>query len=375
MATGAGNMTPRERVLTILGGGQPDQVPWFADLDYFASGLVSRGERPADFKRSEAYLDWHRTLGAGYYLQGYMPFTETVAGCTIEEERKGDLRHRRVTTPKGELTETWKWSASTVSEAPIERLVKSENDLPAYRYYYEHLHFEPDHDLAEWRFERVQDLGVVLCYTPRSPFMRMVAIDAGIENIINMFMDAPDALEETLGVMKKSLDSAVDITVQGPADIIMIPENLSSEVVGTTFFDLYMKANQTEWVEKIHAAGKYSTMHLDGTLRGLLRQEAAIGYTFIEAMTPAPAGDLAVEEWKDYLEGTDVIAWGGVPGAFFADEVSDKEFDDFVIRVLSVMKSEPKYVLGVADQVPPNGSERKIARVRELVDRHGRYDN
>lgn len=368
-------MTPRERVLTILGGGQPDQVPWFADLDYFASGLISRGERPADFKRSDAYLDWHRSLGAGYYLQGYMPFVQIIDGCTIEEERKGDFRHRRVATPKGELTETWQWSSSTVSEAPIERLVKSERDLPAYRSYYEHLAFAPDHDLAHWRLERVQDLGVVLCYTPRSPFMRMVAVDAGIENIINIFMDAPDALEETLAVMKKTLDAAVDITVQGPSDIIMIPENLSSEVVGTTFFDLYMKACQTEWVAKIHAAGKYSTMHLDGTLRGLLRQEAAIGYTFIEAMTPAPAGDLPVEEWKDYLEGTDVIAWGGVPGAFFADEVSDGEFDDFVIRVLSVMKSEPKYVLGVADQVPPNGSERRIARVRELVDRHGRYGN
>ena len=368
-------MTPRERVLTILGGGQPDRVPWFADLDYFASGLIARGERPADFKRSDGYLDWHRELGAGFYLQGYMPFLQTVDGCTIEEERKGDFRHRLVSTPKGDLTETWQWSDSTVSEAPIERLLKSEKDLPAYRYYYEHLHFAPDHALAEHRRGLVEDIGVVLCYTPRSPFMRMVAIDAGIENIIDVFMDAPDELEETLGVMKKALDAAVDIVVQGPADIIMIPENLSSEVVGTTFFDMYMKAYQTDWVGKIHAAGKYSTMHLDGTLRGLLRQEAAIGYTFIEAMTPAPAGDLPVEEWKDYLEGTDVIAWGGIPGAFFADETSDAEFDDFVVRVLSVMKSEPRYVLGVADQVPPNGSERKIARVRKLVDQYGRYES
>ncbi|MBT3273715.1 MAG: hypothetical protein HN368_11200 [Spirochaetales bacterium] len=367
-------MTSRERVLTILSGGQPDQVPWFADLDYYASGLIARGERPKGFKRSIEYLDWHKKLGAGYYLQGYMPFREITEGCTVKEYSKDGLRHRSVSTPKGDLTETWKYSDSTVSEAPIERLVKSKSDLSAYRYYYEHVRFEPDHDMAEQLKQNIEDLGVVLCYTPRSPFMRMITIDSGIENIISIFMDAQSELEDTLGEMKQALDAAVDITVQGPADIIMIPENLSSEVVGTTFFEMYMKEYQTDWVNKIHAAGKFSTMHLDGTLRGLLKQEAAVGFTFIEAMTPAPAGDLPIEEWKEYLEGTNVIAWGGIPGAFFTDQVTDDEFDEFVIRVLSVMKSEPRYVLGVADQVPPDGNEYRIARVRELVDKHGRYE-
>ena len=367
-------MTERERVLAILSGRRPDQVPWFADLDYYTAGLIARGERPADFKQSDDYLDWHRKLGVGFYLQGYMPFRQIADGCTTQEQRDGAIRRRRVSTPMGDLTETWRWTESTASEAPIERLVKSGKDLPAYRYYYEHLRFEPDHDLAEHRRQLVGDIGVVLCYTPRSPFMRLVAVDAGIENVVTTFMEARDELEETLEVMKSTLDMAVDITVQGPADIIMIPENLSSEVVGTAFFDMYMMDYQTDWVGRIHAAGIYSTLHLDGTLRGLLRREAEIGFTFIEAMTPAPVGDLSIEEWKDYLEGTEVIAWGGIPGAFFSDNVSDAEFDEFVIRVLSVMKEEPRYVLGVADQVPPDGNERRITRVRELVDRHGRYD-
>ena len=32
------------------------------------------------------------------------------------------------------------------------------------------------------------------------------------------------------------------------------------------------------------------------------------------------------------------------------------------------MRSEPRYVLGVADQVPPDGLERRIRRVAELAD-------
>ena len=49
-------------------------------------------------------------------------------------------------------------------------------------------------------------------------------------------------------------------------------------------------------------------------------------------------------------------------------------FDEFAIDVLSVMKSEPRYVLGVADQVPPDGSQRRVTRVRALVDQHGHYN-
>ena len=366
--------TPRDRVLALLSGRQPDQVPWFADLDYFTTGLIARGEKPADFKQSDAYIDWHRELGAGFYLQGHFPFKQTLDACDIKEWREGDIRFRRIDTPEGSLSERWKYSNSTHSEAPIERLVKSEKDLAPYRFVYKNMKFEPDYSRANRLLKLVGDIGVVLCYTPRSPFMRMVALDAGIENLLTAYMDAPEEFEETIRVMKRSLDAAVEIAAESPAEILMIPENLSSEVVGVNFFEMFMKDIQTDWVGKIHQAGKYSTIHIDGTLRGLLRQEAAVGYTFIEAMTPAPTGDLKVSEWAGYLRGTDCVAWGGVPGAFFTENVSDEEFDHHVIETLEIMRGNPKYVLGVADQVPPNGTERRIRRVRELVDTHGKYE-
>jgi len=39
------------------------------------------------------------------------------------------------------------------------------------------------------------------------------------------------------------------------------------------------------------------------------------------------------------------------------------------------MKTEPRYVLGVADQVPPLARFERIARVRPLVEKYGRYEN
>jgi hypothetical protein len=101
-------MNIRERVLTVLRGGIPDRVPWLAVFDYWAQSLERRGLRPDGFRRSPEYLDWHRELNTGFYLQGYWPFRmvpdDTV---TIEEGQDGDIRYRRVITPVGSLEEQW----------------------------------------------------------------------------------------------------------------------------------------------------------------------------------------------------------------------------------------------------------------------------
>jgi hypothetical protein len=366
---GRETVTPRQRVLTILkGGGKPDQVPWFADLDYLATAQIARGKRPEGFKLSDSYLDWHRELGAGFYLQGYFPFREIPQHCTVERWREGRKRFRLIHTPKGSLRECWLWSDLTVSESPVERLVKGLENLAAYRYYYEHLDYEPDYDRAKLRQRQVGEHGVVVCYAHRTPFMNMVSIDAGIETVVDVYMSAPEEFTVTLQVVKSSMDRALEIVLRSPAEIVMIPENLSSEVVGPTFFELFMRECQAEWTQRIRAAEKFSCMHMDGTLKGLLRQEAAVGFTFLEALTPAPVGDLAIDDWASYMGESKTIAWGGIPGAYFTEQVSDKEFDRFVTYALSVMRATPRYVLGVADQVPPDGLERRVKRVRELVD-------
>jgi hypothetical protein len=366
-------MTPRERILKTLRGEQADQVPWFGDLDYWATALIAQGRRPPDFKASDEYIEWHRRLGVGFYLQGYFPYQEIIQGCEVKEWREGELRYRRIRTPKGTLEECWKWSDLTYSEAPIVRLVKTVQDLPAYRCLFENMRYEPDYDFARKRARQIGEMGVVLCYLPRTPFMRMVAIDAGIENIVMMYADDPDAFSETFRALVASEDRSSQLAVESPAEILMMPENLSAEVVGPRFFELFLRDFQTRWSKAIIAAGKFSCIHMDGTLKGLLRQESGIGLSFIEAMTPAPVGDLSIQQWDRYRDGADVIYWGGIPGSYFTPAVSDEEFDRHVKEVLSVMRRDRRYVLGVADQVPPDGLERRVARVRELVDDHGAY--
>lgn len=368
-------MTERQCVATLLSGGQPDRVPWFGDLDYWATALVGRGMKPQGFQRSPQYIDWHRELGLGFYLQGYFPFRTMIENCEVKEWREGNRRYRQIVTPEGTLRECWTWMPNDFTEGPTEHLLKSVADLPAYQFLHANTRYERDYEFAEERRQKLEDTGagVMLAYLPKSPLMQMVALDAGIVAIVEMMADDMDLLAQTIAVVKESHDRAARIAVDSPAEVLMVPENLSSEVVGPTLFERFMRPYQTQWAAAIRAAGKFSCIHLDGTLKGLLRQECTVGLTFVEAMTPSPAGDLAVEDWAPYRGDTKTIFWGGIPGVYFTPHVSDSEFDRHVRHVLAVMRQEPLYVLGVADQVPPGGLESRVRRVRELVDQYGVY--
>ena len=82
---------------------------------------------------------------------------------------------------------------NSFTAAPTEHYVKSVKDLAAYRFMYENTRYEADYDYVSRRKEQIGDAGVLLCYLPKSSFMQMVALEAGIEAVVDIFMDDADA--------------------------------------------------------------------------------------------------------------------------------------------------------------------------------------
>jgi uroporphyrinogen-III decarboxylase len=203
--------------------------------------------------------------------------------------------------------------------------------------------------------------------------MHLLALEAGVMAVTMAALTAAEDFKDLLDTMKKAFDQAARIAVESPAEVLMIPENLSSEMVGPDLFELYMYDYQKEWTTKIREAGKYSFIHIDGTLAGLLRHEAGVGFSVLEALTPHPVGDMKWEELEAFAGNSKSILWGGIPGSYFTDCVDDDEFDRHVKFLLSIMTKSPRFVLGVADQVPPDGLERRVKRVSELVNEFGKY--
>jgi uroporphyrinogen-III decarboxylase len=263
------------------------------------------------------------------------------------------------------LPESFTWATE-------EHFIKSPADLRVMRYWYEDTSYTPAYGVGEERRLLVGDAGVVLSYLPKSPLMELVALHAGIETVVYAFSDARDELEETLAVMERKADEAALVATRSPAECLMIPENLSSEMIGKSLFERFMRPYEEKWVSHIREAGKRSFVHMDGTLNGLIAEVASTGFDVLEALTPSPVGDLPLDQIARRVPESSII-WGGLPGVYFTDLVNDAAFEKFVIETLSVMKSQPRFVLGVADQVPPGARRERIGRVAELIDEHGRY--
>lgn len=383
-------MTPRERVLAVLNRNKPDLIPWFGDLAYWIDYLNDEGLMPEKYRDKtldkkevisqglaapfvgKGLYELHRDLGVGFYLQGYFPFKARYENVKITENVKDNQRITIIETPYGNLREVWEYVYSTHSWGPKEYMVKGYEDLKKLRYLFENTYYEPDYKLAHERYELIGDIGVVLCYLPKSPFMEMVALRAGIEQVTYMLLDAEEEMEETLSIMEKKHDEASEIALNSPAECLMLPENISSESIGKNYYNSYIREYHEKWTKKIREKKKYSFIHFDGTMKGLIRELSDVGFDVLEAITPAPVGDIEIENLHEWVN-NDTIIWGGIPGGYFTDKVSDQEFDEFVIHAIEIMTREPRYVLGVGDQVVPGSSFERIKRVGELVQKYGKY--
>lgn len=402
-------MSKRQDVLDVLQGKQPEYVPWFGDLAYWIDYLKDEGLIEEKYTETEScgaitakgshteadetgsspggrsavsqglagsfceegLQQMHRDLGVGFYLQGYFPFQTIYEGVEYIAEDDGSTRVTQFHTPYGDLREIWKYMKETYSWAPAEMLLKSEGDIPALKYVYEHTRYEPDYELAVKRKSGIGENGLVLVYAPKSPLMELVALRAGIETVVELSMDAQEEFEELLEVMQKKHEEALEHSLNCPADCIMVPDNLSSELVGGSLYEDYIRPVHEKWTEKIRKAGKFSFVHLDGTLIPLLTKLSKAGFDVIEAVTPKPVGDAALEDLRDMVEENTVI-WGGLPGGYFTDQLSDEEFDKYVINAITYMKEHPRFVLGVADQVVPGATGKRIARVDHLIRKYGK---
>ena len=116
----------------------------------------------------------------------------------------------------------------------------------------------------------------------------------------------------------------------------------------------------------LHAAGVKVAVHLDGTVRGLLPKLAANGFDAVEALTPAPAGDVTLDEMPQVAGSRTVILWGGIPGVMFAPPYTWRDMEAHAQRLLACWGRHP-FIMSTADQVPPDGDIDFCRRIAEMV--------
>ncbi|MBN1350059.1 hypothetical protein JXJ21_11660 [candidate division KSB1 bacterium] len=359
-----------ERFLRLLSGDPTAGVIWTADISYWLEAQKASGKADAAWSTERGYLELHRSLGIMpyYYYEKFWAATpEYDTSIKFSQIMRNDQHLKRIHTPEGTVSESSVWLASSCSTGVKKHYIETETDLDILLHILEHRRLKPSNladynqRLSLWRaYDGLPCIGL-----PRSPLAAFVYEWAGIESATYLLIDCEAKVRRALDLMAEQEAPILDEICRLRPPVVHFPDNLSSDNL-TGFYDAYMADAHQQRLERLHAAGIKAAVHLDGAVRGLLPKLIAVGFDAIEALTPHPGGDLDVEEIARIAENSDVILWGGIPGIMFAPPYTWADMKAHVEKVLSCWGKQ-RFVLGVADQVPPDGDIRFCLRISEMV--------
>jgi hypothetical protein len=362
-------MTFRQRLLAVFSGDRPDAIPWFGDLSYWRAAHQAMGDLPPEYEGEEGYVRLHRDHHCGMYLGGANPYGICSDDAHIEATQRQDGERIRLLwkTPAGEMDGEQVHLPHTGSTAWVRYPASRPEHLAVVRYLYEAQEPYPTYEAWE-RWDRLTgDQGLHVMPVPRGGVSSLLAEWCGVANLAYLLADAKDEVERTIRVMLERNAKVIEVLCRAPGPLVEFCDNLTGEVVTRLFRD-YQFDFYTEQIGKLHAAGKKTLSHVDGTLKGILPLMAATGLDAAESVTPKPCGDVAVEDLRD-LAGPDLILFGGMPGAMFAPPFTANDIRRQVELIVEHHWPYGRFVLGAADQVPPNGDMNLVRLVGELCER------
>jgi hypothetical protein len=360
-------MTMRERLLAPFHGVRPDRPAWVADLSYWYSAAESTNVIREEYRGHDGYKRLHADLGVCYYYDYTShPFDMVFDGVDVVEQEAGAERRRQWRAPAGTLSEHWSYLKTAECWAHDEYAVKCESDLPILLDICRRVRYEPAFPEYTTLMEWVGEAGVPLAPVPRSPLPALLTDWCGVEQTVFFLADMPDTMRTIMDSIDSANDSAFGLAAAAPAELFHFCDNLDSSA-STPYFRDYMKEYYVKRLRQIHDCGKYAVVHLDGRVRGLLPGLASCGFDGIESITPAPVGDVSVEELRTIAANPRTILWGGIPGAMFSHPWTDTQIRDHTMKLLGCLGGDGRLVVGSADQIPPNGHMEYCTSIAETV--------
>ncbi len=373
-------MTLRERILAVYQGRRPDVVPFMLDLSHW---FYHRNRRPWDLSASYSepeyeLIDFHKKAGVGFYMPNLAAFysasfPQDVEVTTHKRDRNGSPEIVwRCRTPRGRIERARVWEERTYAWGISQWGIRDENDLLVFKDAMDRREFVPHWDRYEkWR-DYLGDTGVVYISPGYSAMGYLLNYWMGIEATVYATLDYPSLLHEVVDAVNENILGLVDLLRESPAEVVIMGDNFSSDIQPASFFDEWSRPFYEEAIRRLHAAGKFVAVHIDGRLKGAIEMIRATGADCADAVTPAPMGDIDAAECRAEA-GDDFILSGGVSPDLWLPDSPLERFEAKLLEWLEQKQQTFRFMANAGDQVPPGADERRITIMRDLVEEHGTF--
>jgi len=352
----------REMNLSIFRGEAPGGVLWQPRLEFWYTVNQKRGTLPARY-RDASLLDVYDDCQASLRY-----FTNPLRMCQrsvrVREEWLSPKRLARFyETPVGTLRDVTHYDEWDLSAYHDEYKVKAADDLRALEYIVEDQAWSWDQVAYESDLARIGERGAAQLYFRRSPLQGLFIEHMGFERTIYALNDEPAKVERYMEVAARADDAIYDVLCSCPAPIINFGENIDAHMDPPTIWRQRLIPYYRRRTEQLHAAGKHVHIHIDGAMKPLLPYLQECPWDGIEAATPLPQGDVTLEQIKEALG--QAVLLDGIPAVYFLPSFSEVTLRECVRRLVELFY--PRLVLGISDEIPPDGDIGRVKMVGELV--------
>ena len=352
----------RDMNLAIFRGEDPGGVLWQPRLEYWYAVNKKRGTLPEHLKEAsllDVYDDCHASVR--YFTN---PLRSRYNNVQVTERWEDEKRlRRRWETPVGTLTDVLHYDEWGLSAYNTEYKLKKPEDFTVLEFMLQDEEWYWDQEAYEQDLQRVGERGCPQFFFRRSPIQGLFIEHTGFEKTVYMMHDHPALIQHYVEVASEADNAMYEVLCQSPVQILNLGENIDANMDPPPIWREHLAPYYCQRVEQLHEAGKLVHIHVDGTMRPLLPYLRDSPWDGIEAATPLPQGDVTLEEIKEALG--DRVLLDGIPALYFLPSFSTEALIECVKHVVELFY--PRLVLGISDEIPPDGDIERVRLVGELV--------
>lgn len=367
-------MTRRELNLAIFEG-TTEGVLWQPRLETWISHHMEQGTLPQRF-RGMSNLEIYDALGCSvrYLASVHNPFTwierlEIRDDMVKIEEQHPNQTLSKVRTPAGEICTVYRdiWKNGRRVNHRIEEFpVKTIKDLRVAIDLVSRQRFRANPEAFRQAAKTMGHRGEPTVFLSGSGFTELIKEWCGLLNTYYLLHDYPAEVGVYLEACDRRDDRLINEALKLPCRIFNLGDHATNEFTPPPILKKYMIPRWKRIARRLHSEDRFVHTHWDGNSRLMLPFLSKTDLDGVEALTPAPMGDMSLEEMKVAVQDKMVVL-DLLPAIDFLPYRPLKEVLEFTRRVIDMFA--PKLILGISDEISQIGQIEKVEAISELVDK------
>jgi hypothetical protein len=269
----------------------------------------------------------------------------------------------RFKTKYGTLIQKTVSAGGGMSGVINEFFVKTLDDLKNLKYIIENSRYFIFRPFIKYAEHKLKNKAVVSTFLPRSPYQRCILEFLGFKQTQIFLKCYPNEMEDFMDFLGNFDNKLYRDFCRTSIKIFNFGENLDANLTPPHIFKKFCIPYYEKRVHELHQAGKFCHVHMDGDFKDLLPFISDLPFDGLEALTFKPQGDVEIDEVKEALGNK--ILLDGIPSILFLHQYSMEYVKAYTKKVLETFS--PNLILGISDEMPPNGDIRKVEMISKMV--------